>query len=132
MLAELDVRPIASIAGYDSSGGAKIQGWIVKPPVFDPARHYPLILEIHGGPQGMYSVQFSPQFQNFAANGYVVLFTNPRGSTGYGTAFGDAILKHYPGPDYDDLMAGVDAVLKKGIVDESRLYVSGCSGGGVL
>ncbi len=117
---------------YDSSGGAKIQGWIVKPPDFDPARHYPLLLEIHGGPQAMYNVQFSPQFQNFAANGYVVLFINPRGSTGYGTAFGDAILKHYPGPDYDDLMAGVDAVLKKGIVDESRLYVSGCSGGGVL
>jgi len=80
----------------------------------------------------MYNVGFSAQFQNFAANGYVVLFTNPRGSTGYGTAFGDAILKHYPGPDYDDLMAGVDAVLKKGNVDESRLYVSGCSGGGVL
>jgi dipeptidyl aminopeptidase/acylaminoacyl peptidase len=117
---------------YDSSGGAKIQGWIVKPPDFDPARHYPLLLEIHGGPQAMYNVQFSPQFQNFASNGYVVLFINPRGSTGYGTAFGDAILKHYPGPDYDDLMAGVDAVLKKGIVDESRLYVSGCSGGGVL
>ena len=106
---------------YDSSGGAKIQGWIVKPPDFDPARHYPLLLEIHGGPQGMYNVGFSPQFQNFAANGYVVLFTNPRGSTGYGTAFGDAILKHYPGPDYDDLMAGVDAVLKKGMVDESAL-----------
>src|ERR1700723_1718305 len=117
---------------YDSSGGAKIKGWIVKPPDFDPAHHYPLLLEIHGGPQGMYNVGFSPQFQNFAANGYVVLFINPRGSTGYGTAFGDAILKHYPGPDYDDLMAGVDAVLKKGNVDESRLYVSGCSGGGVL
>jgi dipeptidyl aminopeptidase/acylaminoacyl peptidase len=117
---------------YDSSGGAKIQGWIVKPPDFDPARRYPLLLEIHGGPQAMFNVQFSPQFQNFAANGYVVLYVNPRGSTGYGSAFGDAILKHYPGPDYDDLMAGVDAVLKQGIVDESRMYVSGCSGGGVL
>jgi dipeptidyl aminopeptidase/acylaminoacyl peptidase len=118
--------------GFDSSGGARIQGWVVKPPDFDASRHYPLLLEIHGGPQAMYNVGFSPQFQNFAANGYVVLFLNPRGSTGYGTAFGDAILKHYPGPDYDDLMAGVDAVLKKGIVDESRMYVSGCSGGGVL
>ncbi len=117
---------------YDSSGGAKIQGWIVKPPNFDRARRYPLLLEIHGGPQAMYNVQFSPQFQNFAANGYVVLYVNPRGSTGYGSAFGDAILKHYPGPDYDDLMAGVDAVLKQGIIDDSRMYVSGCSGGGVL
>jgi dipeptidyl aminopeptidase/acylaminoacyl peptidase len=116
----------------DSTGGAKIQGWVVKPADFNPAKHYPLLLEIHGGPQAMFNVQFSPQFQNFAANGYVVLFINPRGSTGYGTAFGDAILKHYPGPDYDDLMASVDAVIKQGIVDESRLYVSGCSGGGVL
>lgn len=117
---------------FDSSGGARIQGWIVKPPDFDAARHYPLLLEIHGGPQAMFNVQFSPQFQNFAANGYVVIYINPRGSTGYGTAFGDAIAKHYPGPDYDDLMAGVDAVLKRGIIDESRMYVSGCSGGGVL
>ncbi|HEX3915168.1 MAG TPA: S9 family peptidase [Steroidobacteraceae bacterium] len=117
---------------YDSSGGARIQGWVVRPPNFDPAHHYPLLLEIHGGPQAMFNVQFSPQFQNFAANGYVVLYVNPRGSTGYGTEFGNAIYKHYPGPDYDDLMAGVDAVLKQGIVDESRMYVSGCSGGGVL
>jgi len=117
---------------YDSSGGARIQGWVVKPPDFDPKRHYPLLLEIHGGPYAMYNVDFSPQFQNFAANGYLVIFVNPRGSTGYGTAFEGAIAKHYPGPDYDDLMAGVDAVVKQGAVDESRMYVSGCSGGGVL
>jgi dipeptidyl aminopeptidase/acylaminoacyl peptidase len=117
---------------YGSSGGARIQGWVVKPPDFDPKRHYPLLLEIHGGPYAMYNVRFSPQFQNFAANGYVVIFINPRGSTGYGSEFEKAIAKHYPGPDYDDLMAGVDAVVKQGIVDESRMYVSGCSGGGVL
>jgi dipeptidyl aminopeptidase/acylaminoacyl peptidase len=117
---------------YGSSGGARIQGWVVKPPDFDPKRHYPLLLEIHGGPYAMYNVRFSPQFQNFAANGYVVIFVNPRGSTGYGSEFEKAIAKHYPGPDYDDLMAGVDAVVKQGIVDESRMYVSGCSGGGVL
>jgi dipeptidyl aminopeptidase/acylaminoacyl peptidase len=117
---------------FESSGGARIQGWVVKPADFNPSRHYPFLLEIHGGPQAMFNVQFSPQFQNFAANGYVVLFINPRGSTGYGSEFGNAILKHYPGPDYDDLMSGVDAVLKQGIVDESRMYVSGCSGGGVL
>ena len=117
---------------YDSSGGARIQGWVVKPPDFDPTRRYPLLLEIHGGPYAMYNVAFSPQFQNFAANGYVVIFVNPRGSTGYGTEFEGAIAKHYPGPDYDDLMAGVDAAVKQGIVDESRMYVSGCSGGGVL
>src|SRR5256886_5846268 len=80
----------------------------------------------------MYNVGFSYAFQNFAANGYVVLYTNPRGSTGYGDAFSNGIDHNYPGPDYDDLMAGVDAVIGKGYVDTTRMYVSGCSGGGVL
>ncbi len=117
---------------YNSSGGARVQGWVVKPPAFDPGRKYPLILEIHGGPFAMYNVAFSYMFQNFAANGYVVLYVNPRGSTGYGDAFSNAIDHNYPGPDYDDLMAGVDAVIGKGYVDTTRMYVSGCSGGGVL
>jgi dipeptidyl aminopeptidase/acylaminoacyl peptidase len=122
----------AEEVNFDSSGGAHIQGWVVKPPNFKASQKYPLILEIHGGPHGMYSVAFSPMFQNFAANGYVTLFMNPRGSTGYGSKFGNAIAKHYPGVDYDDLMAGVDTVLKSGYVDDSRMFVSGCSGGGVL
>ena len=117
---------------YTSTGGTRVQGWIVKPPSFDPARKYPLILEIHGGPHAMYNVGFSYMFQNFAANGYVVLYTNPRGSTGYGTAFGNAINRAYPSVDYDDLMAGVDTLLGRGYIDPQRLYVSGCSGGGVL
>ncbi len=117
---------------YTSSGNAQVQGWIVKPPAFDPSRKYPLILEIHGGPFSMYSVAFNYMFQNFAANDYVVLFTNPRGSTGYGGAFSNGIDHNYPGPDYDDLMAGVDTVVGKGYIDQSRMYVSGCSGGGVL
>jgi dipeptidyl aminopeptidase/acylaminoacyl peptidase len=122
----------AEEVNFGSSGGAKIQGWVVKPPNFNASQKYPLILEIHGGPHAMYSVGFSPMFQNFAANGYVTLFINPRGSTGYGSAFGNAIEKHYPGVDYDDLMAGVDTLLKSGYVDDSRMFVSGCSGGGVL
>ena len=117
---------------YSSSGGARIQGWIVKPPSFDPSRKYPLILEIHGGPHGMYGVGFSYMFQNFAADGYLVLYVNPRGSTGYGSAFGNAIFHAYPSVDYDDLMAGVDTVIGRGMVDTTRMYVSGCSGGGVL
>jgi dipeptidyl aminopeptidase/acylaminoacyl peptidase len=116
----------------DSSGGAHIQGWVVKPAGFDSSKHYPLLLEIHGGPHGMFSVAFNPAFQNFAANGYVILYINPRGSTGYGSAFGNSIAKHYPGIDYDDLMASVDAVVKQGYVDQARMFVSGCSGGGVL
>jgi dipeptidyl aminopeptidase/acylaminoacyl peptidase len=117
---------------YTSSSAARIQGWIVKPPSFSPGKKYPLILEIHGGPHAMYNVGFSYMFQNFAANGYVVLYTNPRGSTGYGTAFGNAINRAYPSVDYDDLMAGVDTVIGRGYIDTDRMYVSGCSGGGVL
>jgi len=117
---------------YTSSGGTRVQGWIVKPPAFDAGKKYPLILEIHGGPFAMYNVGFSYMFQNFAANGYVVLYTNPRGSTGYGDAFSNGIDHNYPGPDYDDLMAGVNAVIGRGYVDTTRMYVSGCSGGGVL
>ena len=117
---------------YDSTGGARAQGWVIKPPDFDPSKRYPLVLHIHGGPHGMYSVGFSNAFQNFAANGYLLLYTNPRGSTGYGTDFGNAIDNGYPSVDYDDLMAGVDALVARGQVDESRMYVTGCSGGGVL
>ncbi|MBI3654643.1 MAG: S9 family peptidase [Acidobacteria bacterium] len=117
---------------YDSVGGMKVQGWIVKPPDFDPAKKYPLILYIHGGPHAMYGIGMNFEFQNHAAEGYVVLYTNPRGSTGYGKVFGNAINNNYPGQDYDDLMNGVDAVIKKGYVDERNLFVCGGSGGGVL
>ncbi|MDH3224588.1 MAG: S9 family peptidase, partial [Gemmatimonadota bacterium] len=117
---------------YESTGGTQAQGWIVKPPDFDPEQEYPLILSIHGGPHGMYNVGFNYSFQNFAANGYVVLYTNPRGSTGYGTDFGNAIDNGYPSVDYDDLMAGVDALIERGYVNEDQMYVTGCSGGGVL
>jgi dipeptidyl aminopeptidase/acylaminoacyl peptidase len=117
---------------YPSSGGAMVDGWIVKPPGFDPAKKYPLIMEIHGGPHGMYNVAFNWMFQNFASNGYVVLYTNPRGSTGYGSAFGNAIERAYPSVDYDDLMAGVDTVIGRGYIDTRSMFVGGCSGGGVL
>ena len=117
---------------YDSTGGTRVQGWIIKPPEFDAGRSYPLILHIHGGPHGMYNVGFNQSFQSFAAQDFVVLYTNPRGSTGYGTDFGNAIDNGYPSVDHDDLMAGVDAVLERGYVDPNRLYVTGCSGGGVL
>lgn len=117
---------------YPSKDGLRVQGWIVKPPDFDPSKKYPLMLEIHGGPHAMYNVGWSFARQEHAANGYVVLYTNPRGSTGYGSAFGNAIKNAYPGKDFDDLMAGVDQVLGRGYVDPARLYVFGCSGGGVL
>ncbi|WP_420577836.1 prolyl oligopeptidase family serine peptidase [Ekhidna sp.] len=117
---------------YKSVDGLEIQGWIVKPPQFDPNKKYPLVLRIHGGPHGMYNVGFNYNFQLHAAQDQVVLYTNPRGSTGYGYTFANAIQNAYPGNDYDDLMAGVDEVIAKGYIDESRMYVYGGSGGGVL
>ncbi len=118
---------------YESSHDQrKIQGWIVKPPNFDPNKKYPLILEIHGGPYASYGDVFSSEIQLFAAAGYVVLYTNPRGSDGYGEEFRHLIHQNYPGNDYDDLMSGVDAVIEKGYVDEDNLFVTGGSGGGVL
>ena len=118
---------------YTSSfDGRRIHGWIVKPPDFDASKKYPLILEIHGGPFSNYGDRFSAEVQLFAANGYVVLYTNPRGSTSYGETFGNLIHHNYPGEDYDDLISGVDAVIEKGYIDENNLFVTGGSGGGVL
>jgi dipeptidyl aminopeptidase/acylaminoacyl peptidase len=117
---------------FTSSDGLKVQGWLMKPANFDPSKKYPLVLWIHGGPWSMYSVAWNWAFQNFAANGYAVLWTNPRGSTGYGQEFVNGIQFSYPGRDYDDLMAGVDAALAKGWVDKDNLFVCGGSGGGVL
>jgi dipeptidyl aminopeptidase/acylaminoacyl peptidase len=117
---------------YTAPDGLKIQGWYVTPPDFDPARKYPMQLHIHGGPHGMYGVGFNYGWQEHAANGYVILYTNPRGSTGYGSKFGNEIMRAYPSKDYDDLMAGVDALVAKGFVDTQNLFVTGCSGGGVL
>lgn len=118
---------------YDSKhGDYKIQGWLVYPPNFDATQHYPLILEIHGGPHTAYAESFSAEVQLMAAAGNVVLYTNPRGSTSYGEDFAQEIHHNYPSQDYDDLMDGVDAVIAKGFIDEERLYVTGGSGGGVL
>ena len=115
-----------------SADGREIQGWVVKPPGFDPARRYPLILEIHGGPFANYGPRFAAEMQLYAAAGYVVLYTNPRGSTSYGEEFGNLIHHAYPGQDYDDLVSSVDAMIARGYVDPERLYVTGGSGGGVL
>jgi dipeptidyl aminopeptidase/acylaminoacyl peptidase len=117
---------------YTSKDGLRVQGWIVKPAGFDPNRKYPLILEIHGGPQSMYNVAFNFARQDHAANGYVILYTNPRGSTGYGEKFTNEIKNAYPGKDFDDLMAGVDTVVGRGYIDAKNMFVYGCSGGGVL
>lgn len=119
---------------YNSSAAdhRKIEGWIIKPPDFDASKKYPLILEIHGGPFGNYGDRFDVEKQLYAAMGYVVLYTNPRGSTSYGEEFSNSIHHAYPGDDFADLNSGVDAVVAKGYIDADNLFVTGGSGGGVL
>jgi len=109
-----------------------VGAWLVTPPHFDPAKKYPLILEIHGGPYASYGPTFSSDDQLYAAAGYMVLYTNPRGSTSYGEEFANFILHDYPSHDYDDLMSAVDAAIAKGSVNPDQLFVTGGSGGGVL
>ena len=117
---------------YPSFDGQKIHGWIVKPPGFDSAKKYPLILQIHGGPHTAYGHGFYHEFQMLASAGNVVLYTNPRGSTSYGWEFANIIQYKFPGDDAKDLLAGVEAVVARGYIDTKRVGVTGGSGGGLL
>ena len=124
-----DVEEIWYKSSFDQR---RIHGWITKPADFDPRKKYPLVLEIHGGPAANYGARFSADNQLYAADGFVVLSTNPRGSTSYGEEFGNLIYHDYPGHDYDDLMTGVDSLIARGYVSPDSLFVTGGSGGGVL
>jgi len=115
-----------------SADGRDVEAWIVTPPDFDRAKKYPLMLEIHGGPFANYGPRFAPETQLYAAHGYIVVYSNPRGSTSYGSEFANLIQNAYPSKDYDDLISVVDAVIGRGSVDTSNLFVTGGSGGGVL
>jgi dipeptidyl aminopeptidase/acylaminoacyl peptidase len=126
-LAEVRALPVTS-----SFDRRPIDAWVATPPGFDPAKKYPLILEIHGGPYAAYGPVFSTDVQLYAAAGYVVLYVNPRGSTSYGQEFANLIHRKYPSEDYDDLMSAVDAAIAQGYVDDGNLFVTGGSGGGVL
>lgn len=121
---------------WKAPDGLTIEGWLQYPPNFDPTKKYPVALEIHGGPNGDYGPYFSITHQLYAAAGYVVLWSNPRGSTGYGERFANGITPEYggeyPGPDHDDLMAGMDEVLKRPWADAGNQFIGGGSGGGVL
>jgi acylaminoacyl-peptidase len=132
LLGHKSLGEVEEITYKSACDGRKVQGWIVKPPHFDPKKKYPLILEIHGGPYANYGTRFSAEIQLYAAAGYVVLYTNPRGSTGYGEEFAQLINGNYPGNDFDDLMSGVDAVVDRGYIDKDNLFVTGGSGGGIL
>ena len=118
---------------YTSSfDGRKIQGWLVKPPFYDSKKKYPLLVENHGGPILNYGDRFTSEIQLYAAGGYVVFYPNPRGSTSYGEEFANLLYNNYPGQDYNDVMDGVDYLVKKGIVDNNKLFVTGGSAGGIM
>ena len=112
--------------------GRKIQGWIVKPPFYDASKKYPLLVENHGGPILNYGDRFTAEIQLYAADGYVVFYPNPRGSTSYGEEFANLLYNNYPGQDYNDVMDGVDFLVQKGVVDPKQLFVTGGSAGGIM
>ncbi|HEX6061677.1 MAG TPA: S9 family peptidase [Candidatus Limnocylindria bacterium] len=130
----LEARYVAEPERVEFAGadGWTIEGWLLKPRGFDPAKRWPLVLEIHGGPHGAYGHAFFHEFQVLAGRGYAVLYLNPRGSHAYGDAFLRACVGDWGGKDYLDLMAGVDHVLGLGWVDRNRLYVTGGSYGGFM
>src|SRR3989440_11904245 len=123
---------VEEISFESSKDNRKIHGWIVHPPDFDPSKKYPLVLEIHGGPFADYGDRFDLEKQVLASRGYVVLYTNPRGSTRHREEISNLIHHAYPGDDFYDLNSGVDAVIAKGYIDTNNLFVTGGSGGGVL
>ena len=132
LLSQRRLAPAEMYWTESSHDGRPIQSWVVHPPDFDPSRRYPLLLEIHGGPISNYGDRFSAEVQLYAKAGYVVVYSNPRGSTSYGEEFGNLLYHDYPGNDYDDLMSAVDAIIDRGYIDESRLYVTGGSAGGIM
>ncbi len=131
LLKEAQVAP-AERFSFAGAGGWEIDGWLVRPPGFDPSRRYPLVLSIHGGPHGIYGHAFMFLAQYLASSGYLVLYTNPRGSQSYGQEFASAVVGDWGGRDYEDLMAGVDYVVDQGNGDPRRLGVTGWSYGGYM
>ncbi|HVG23490.1 MAG TPA: S9 family peptidase [Thermoanaerobaculia bacterium] len=127
------------MASYESinwkgGGDARVQGWLLKPPGFDPSKKYPAILLIHGGPQGAWGESWSYRWnpQMFAARGYVILMPNPRGSSGFGQQFVDEISRDWAGRVYTDIMNGVDLLASQPYVDANRLGAAGASYGGYM
>lgn len=114
------------------SGDVLIQGWLVKPPGFTLGNRFPLHVELHGGPHAMHALGFSPIAQQMAAAGYLVFLVNPRGSTGYGSEFANALGERYPGVDLEDLLAGVNEVVSREYVDTTAVFIGGCGAGGML
>ncbi len=113
-------------------GELTIDCWLMFPPGFDRTKRYPLVLEVHGGPNGFYGAGFSPLHQIIAGGGNIVLFVNPRGSTSYGVDFMSRVWGDWGGEDYLDLMAAVDEACRRPYVDGKRLGIHGYSYGGYM
>lgn len=132
LLAHRNLGEVEEVRYKSTFDQRTIQGWIVKPPNYDPEQKYPLLVENHGGPILNYGSRFSAEMQLYAAAGYIVFYPNPRGSTGYGEEFANLLFHNYPGEDYQDVMDGVDYLINEGLVDEEHLYVTGGSAGGIM
>jgi len=132
LLPYLDMAKVEEIKVKSSHDGKEIEAWVAFPPDFKADGSFPMILEIHGGPYTMYGPYFASEMQRYAAEGYVTVWANPRGSTGYGEDFALEIDRAYPGNDYHDLMSVVDEIVARKYVDDKRLFVTGGSGGGIL
>jgi dipeptidyl aminopeptidase/acylaminoacyl peptidase len=117
---------------YPSVGGVEIEGWLMKPYGWQPGKRYPLVLYIHGGPHSQYGEGWFDEFQNLAAQGMYVLFTNPRGSSGYGADFTYATRGRWGAEDYEDLMKATDIAARRSDVDSTRMGVTGGSYGGFM
>jgi acylaminoacyl-peptidase len=123
LLADRDLGGVEELTW--PSAGYTVHAWLVKPPAFDPARKYPLLVDVADDPRRMYGPEFRARAQILAAAGYVVLCGNPRGTPGYGEAFGNLLRSRYPGDDFDDLMRGVDAAIARGYIDPQRIHIAG-------
>jgi len=117
---------------FHSADGTEVEGFVTFPPDFVEGQRYPTLLRIHGGPVSQFNHGFQFESQLFAANGYVVVRTNPRGSSGYGQDFSAALWADWGNPDFRDVMAGVDYAIEQGWSDPDRLGVGGWSYGGIL
>jgi len=132
VLGHKQLGEVKEIVYPSSIDGEEIQGWYILPPNYDSSKTYPLILEIHGGPNLAYGPVFTAELQRMAAEGYVVFYDNHRGSTGYGERFALLLQGKYSSEyDFSDHMSGVDALIEKGIADPERLFITGGSAGGI-
>ncbi len=132
VLAYRNLGKVEEVWYKSTADGRDIQGWVVFPPDYEKGKTYPLIVENHGGPISNYGDRFSPEIQLYASAGYVVFYPNPRGSTSYGEEFANLLFNNYPGEDYQDVMDGVDEMIRRGYTSEDQLYVTGGSAGGIM